>query len=407
MSRLVISGLEKSFRKVKPLRGIDLAVEAGDLCAVVGPSGSGKTTLLRTIAGLEPASAGNVALDGERVNDLQPRDRDVAMVAQRPELFQHLKIRENIAFGLRARRMPRAEVRERVERTAELLGLSELLRRYPRHLSDSERQLVAIAHAIARDALLTLLDEPLARLDTPQREAVRGALRGAREERPMTAVFATQDAMEAMHLADRIVLLRDGQVEQQGTPMELFERPASRFVAGFFGPLKMNFLAGTVVRGEGGYAIRLAKGGIIVPLPPGRLPQSAAEGAPVVLGVRPEHMTRAVGDAPAIGTLRHKAEIERLRPAGSRVAATFRTAGEQVIAELEARDVSAPGETVTIDIDLTRAVVFDAETEKAITPAQAEPARRFDAEPVARLDAPAVSVDRAATGDVEHGAGGE
>jgi multiple sugar transport system ATP-binding protein len=368
MANLAITGVEKSFGTEKALAGIDLTVQDGELCVIVGPSGSGKTTLLRMIAGLESVDAGTIAFDGEVVNDLAPRDRNVAMVPQSPVLFPHLTVYGNVAFGLRARGVPRAEMIQRVEHATELVGISHLLGRYPRQLTDGERQSVAIAHAIVRDALLFLLDEPLTRLDTVRREEMRAALKRRHQDKPMTVIYVTQDHMEAMSLADRIVLLRDGRVEQDGAPIDLFERPASRFVAGFFGALKMNFLAGSVARGPGGDAIRLANGGMSVPLPPNRLPAGAADGAQVILGLRPEHMMRAVRVSPPDGTLRYEAEIELIQPTGSRMRATFRMGGEPVIAELQAHDASAPGEKISIDINLKRATIFDAETEKALSP---------------------------------------
>ena len=369
MADLVISGLRKSFGGRRALDGIDLNVQHGELCVIVGPAGSGKTTLLRAIAGLEKADGGTIAFDGEIVNDLRPRDRNVAMVFQAPSLFPFLTVQGNIGFGLKARGVPGAEIAERVERAAEIAGVADLGRRYPRQLGAAERQSVAIAHAIARDALVYLFDEPLAPFDTVRREAMRAALKRLITEQTMTALYVTQDQSEALSLANRIVVMRDGRIEQEGSPIALFERPASRFVAGFFGVLKMNFLAGTVSRAGDDTAIKLADGGMSVPLPPNHLPDSAADGQRVVLGLRPEHMMRAVRVSPPDGTLRHEAEIELLQPTGPRLCATFRMGGEPIMAELQAHDVSATGETVSIDINLKRAMIFDAETEKALLPA--------------------------------------
>lgn len=368
MAGLTITGLEKSFGRRKALDGIDLTLQDGELCVIVGPAGSGKTTLLRAVAGLESVDAGTIAIDGEVVNDLKPRDRNVALVFDDPTLFPYLSVYENIAFGLRTRKVPRAEANQRVERIAEILGISDLLRRSPRQLTEGERQSVAIAHAVVRDALLFLFDEPLARLDSVRREEVRAALKRLHQEKPRTTVYVTHDQLEAMNVADRIVLLRDGKIVQEGAPIELYERPASRFVAGFFGPLKMNFLPATVARQEERDAVRLANGDMTVPLPPGCLPPGTAEGTPVILGLRPEHMLRAVRISPSDGTLRYEAEIELLQPTGSRVCATFRLGGEPVMAELQAHDVSATGEKISIDINLKRAMLFDAETEKALSP---------------------------------------
>ncbi len=368
MANVSISGLTKSVGRVRVLKNIDLAIQAGEFCVVVGPAGSGKSMLLRTLAGLESADAGTITFDGEAVNDLMPRDRNVALVPQAPVLFPTLSVFENIAFGLRTKGLARAEIIKRVEEASTLVDLPERLSRSVRGLTAGECQKIALAQAIARDALLHLFDEPLSRLDGVRREPIRAALKQLHQEKEMTIVYVTQDHMEAMNLADRIVLLRDGAVEQQGTPIELFERPTSRFVAGFFGALKMNFLTGTIARDEAGPAVRLANGGMSVPLPPNRLPQNIADGTSVILGLRPEHMARAVRVSPPDGTMRYEAEIELLQPTGPRVCATFRMGGEPVVAELQAHDVSAPGETVAIDINLKRATLFDAETEKTLSP---------------------------------------
>lgn len=367
MANVTISGLRKSFGKTRALDGIDLSVPTGEFCAVVGPPGCGKTTLLRLIAGLDAAEAGRVALDGEAVDDLQPRDRHVALVAQEPVLFPHLTAFENVAFGLRARGTARAEVTRRVEHIAERLGLSGVLRRKPHQLRDGERRRVAIAHAIVSDAMLFLLDEPLAGLSATRRADMRVSLRRLQRERSVTVIYATQDPVEAMIMASRVVVLRKGRIEQVGAPMELYERPASRFVARFFGPLKMNFLTGTVARDGPDASVRLARGEIQAPMPPNILPASVSEGTRVILGVRPEHITRAVRVSPPDGSLRFEADVELLQPTGSRVGATFRLGGEPVVAELQAHDVSATGETVSLDINLKRASLFDAGTGKALS----------------------------------------
>jgi multiple sugar transport system ATP-binding protein len=367
MVDLTLGGVTKSYGTRKVLDDIDLTIPDGELCVIVGPSGSGKTTLLRVVAGLEKLDSGTVAFDGEVVNDLAPRDRNLAIVFQEPALFPYLTAYGNLAFGLRARKLPRVEMIPRAEHIAAILGLSDVLHRYPRDLDKGDTQCVAIGHAIVRDAFLYLLDEPLARLDSARRDAVRDALKRLHQEKRNTVVYVTQDHLEAMSLADRLVLLRDGRVEQEGAPMDLYERPVSRFVAGFFGALKMNFLPGTLARAESGDAIRLARSGMHIPLPPNRLPKGLADGHSITLGIRPEHMMRAIRVSPPDGTLRCDADIEMLRPAGSRVCATFRMDGEPIVAELQAHDVSAPGERIAIDINLKRASIFDAASGKALT----------------------------------------
>lgn len=364
MAQLAISGLTKSFGQVPALRGIDLTVGDGEFCVFVGPSGCGKSTLLRTIAGLEHPDSGTIEIDGQRVNDLRPRDRNVAMVFQNYALYPYLNTFENIAFGLRARKTPRAEIEPRVRRAAEMLDISALLDRYPRQLSGGQRQRVAIGRAIVRNPQLFLFDEPLSNIDAQLRDEMRGEIKRLHRELATTMIYVTHDQIEAMTLADQIVLMRDGVIEQQGPPLTLFERPATRFVAGFLGSPQMNFLAGKLARGEKDF-VRLDSG-LEIPLPPKRVAFDAADGLPVILGLRPEHMMRAVRVSPPDGALRYDAEIELLQLTGSRTYANFKLGGAPVVAELQAHDVSRMGERIPIDINLKRAALFDAATEKAL-----------------------------------------
>jgi multiple sugar transport system ATP-binding protein len=281
MARLTVRGLHKRYGKVHALRGIDLDIAEGEFCVFVGPSGCGKSTLLRTIAGLEDVDAGSIAIGGQPVDGVRPRDRDIAMVFQNYALYPYLNVFENVAFGLRARRFAEAEIRARVDRAAAMLGIGHLLGRFPRELSGGQRQRVAIGRAIVRDARLFLFDEPLSNLDAQLRDGMRAEIKRLHQEIGKTTVYVTHDQVEAMTLADRIVLLRDGLVEQEGAPLDLFERPATRFVAGFLGSPAMNF----------------------VPLPPGgtrrrprralrRRPRAAAAarpGGPVRPLARPRH----------------------------------------------------------------------------------------------------------------------
>src|SRR5918997_2014895 len=262
MADVRITGLHKRFGNVPAVRGVDLAIRDGEFTVLVGPSGCGKSTLLRTIDGLEEASDGTIEIGGEVVNDMRPRDRDVAMVFQDYALYPHMTVSRNIGFGLRARKFPKAEVEERVMRAAEMLGITALLGRYPRQLSGGQRQRVAIGRAIVRNPKLFLFDEPLSNLDAQLRDEMRGEIKRLHHEIATTMIYVTHDQIEAMTLADRIVLMRDGLIEQQGAPLDLFERPATRFVAGFLGSPKMNFLPGTLRRSASGDAIELAGGGL-------------------------------------------------------------------------------------------------------------------------------------------------
>ena len=366
MAHVTIKGLHKHFGAVHVVKGIDLAVADGEFAVLVGPSGCGKSTLLRTIAGLETASAGTIEIGGKIVNDMRPRDRDVAMVFQDYALYPHMTVFGNISLSLRARGTPKPEIETRVNRAAEMLGIRPLLNRYPRQLSGGQRQRVAIGRAIVRNPKVFLFDEPLSNLDAQLRDEMRGEIKRLHQEIATTMIYVTHDQIEAMTLADRIVLLREGRIEQQGAPLDLFERPASLFVAGFLGSPKMNFLQGRLVRSGTGYAIDLGDEVPKLGLPPGRSFNGTSDGAKVILGLRPEHMGRASSAQPAPGSARLETTIELVQPTGSRSYASFRLGGQAVLSELQAHDVSGPGERITIDLNLPRATVFDPETGRAL-----------------------------------------
>jgi multiple sugar transport system ATP-binding protein len=365
MADVKISGLHKRYGAFAAVRGIDLDIRDGEFTVLVGPSGCGKSTLLRTIAGLEDISDGDILIGGEIVNDMRPRDRDVAMVFQDYALYPHMSVAKNIGFGLKARKLPKAEIDARVGEAAKMLGITPLLGRLPRQLSGGQRQRVAIGRAIVRNPKIFLFDEPLSNLDAQLRDEMRGEIKRLHQQIATTMIYVTHDQIEAMTLADRIVLMRDGLIEQQGVPLDLFERPATTFVAGFLGSPKMSFLPGRLVRDAGGDGVVLGDGARLA-LPKGRKLDGAGDGTAVLLGLRPEHLTRAQGPAPAEGIVRSNATIELIQPTGSRSYATFRLGGVPVMAELQAHDVSRPGEEISIDINLNRASLFDAKTEKAL-----------------------------------------
>jgi multiple sugar transport system ATP-binding protein len=285
MSDLKITSLQKHYGAFHAVKGIDLDVPSGEFTVLVGPSGCGKSTLLRTIAGLEEASGGTIEIGGKDVTWARPRDRDIAMVFQNYALYPYLNVKENIAFGLRARKFTETEVDRRVGKAAEMLGIAHLLGRFPRELSGGQRQRVAIGRAIVRDAILYLFDEPLSNLDAQLRDDMRVEIKRLHQELGRTMIYVTHDQIEAMTLADRIVLLRDGKIEQLGTPLDLFERPHTRFVAGFLGSPKMNFLPATLASD----GVKLADG-TGLPLP-GRTGLKA--GQTVILGIRPQFIAMA------------------------------------------------------------------------------------------------------------------
>ncbi len=357
MSDLRITDIHKHYGNFHAVKGVSLDVPEGEFTVLVGPSGCGKSTLLRCIAGLEETTGGSIEIGGKDVTHARPRDRDIAMVFQNYALYPYLNVKDNIAFGLRARKFSEADVEKRVKRAADMLDIGHLLARFPRELSGGQRQRVAIGRAIVRDARLYLFDEPLSNLDAQLRDDMRVEIKRLHQELGRTMIYVTHDQIEAMTLADRIVLLRDGVIEQQGSPLDVFERPASRFVAGFLGSPKMNFLKATMSR----TGVTLADGRKLELQ--GR--KDLQEGQAVFLGVRPQHIVLA-GKTVAKGHERIPVTIELVQPTGSRLLVTLPLGGSSIVAELAAHDVSKPGEKIHIDIDLTRAILIDAATEKVI-----------------------------------------
>jgi multiple sugar transport system ATP-binding protein len=360
MADLTILGLQKSYGATPAVRRIDLSVPKGEFAVLVGPSGCGKSTLLRTIAGLEEVDEGTIRIGQRVVNDLRPRDRDIAMVFQNYALYPYLTVFENVAFGLRARRTPDGEVRRRVSRAAEMLELGPLLERYPRQLSGGQRQRVAIGRAIVREARLFLFDEPLSNLDAQLRDEMRGELKRLHRELGKTFMYVTHDQIEAMTLADRIVVLKDGRIEQQGTPLDVFERPQTRFVAGFIGSPRMNFLEGALTP-EGVFDL---PDGRRLPLPLGRVPRGTAGAA--LLGLRPTHMAPAGEAPPRPGVARERVTVDLVQPTGARSFVSFRLGIAEVMAEVDARSAGEPGTTMLLDLDLNRATLFDPATGGAL-----------------------------------------
>jgi multiple sugar transport system ATP-binding protein len=359
---LNLKGVHKYYGAMHAVRGVDLSIPSGEFAVLVGPSGCGKSTLLRTIAGLEDADKGTIEIGGRVVNDLRPKDRDIAMVFQNYALYPYLTVAENVGFGLKARKVAQAEIDKRVKRASDMLGIGALLDRYPRQLSGGQRQRVAIGRAIVRDARLFLFDEPLSNLDAQLRDEMRGELKRLHQELGKSFVYVTHDQIEAMTLADRIVVLKDGVIEQQGSPLELFERPQTRFVAGFIGSPQMNFIPCEVVTQGGSSAVSLSDGRTL-PLGAGR--GRAVTPGPAILGIRPTQIERA-NPSPRAGYVRQDVVCDLIQPTGARSFVTFRLGGTEVTAELGSHDVMALGETIGVDIDMNRAILIDPQTNKVL-----------------------------------------
>jgi multiple sugar transport system ATP-binding protein len=361
-----ISGLQKYYGPVHALKGIDLTVADGEFAVFVGPSGCGKSTLLRTIAGLEEENGGEIAIGGRVVNDMRPRDRNIAMVFQNYALYPYLTVYDNIAFGLRARKVGEAEIKKRVDEAAAMLGITALLQRFPRQLSGGQRQRVAIGRAIVRQAQLFLFDEPLSNLDAKLRDEMRGEIKRLHKDISTTMIYVTHDQVEAMTLADRIVLLREGRIEQQGSPLELFERPLTGFVAGFLGSPSINQIPARLVR-RGNSAAVLLEGGEVLELPDARgLALAGHLERAVTFAVRPQHLRLAGQGAPAPGTACIRATADLIQPTGTRTYVTSRIGGVAVTAELDAHDVHEQGAAIDYAVDMNRCLLIDPATDKVI-----------------------------------------
>ena len=350
MAELALHGVSKRFGQVLAVDGVDLEIAHGEFVVLVGPSGCGKSTLLRMISGLESVSAGRIAIGGRDVTNVAPARRGVAMVFQSYALFPHMTAAQNIGFGLRLAKVPKGEIARRVNEVAATLQIEELLGRYPRELSGGQRQRVAIGRSIIRDPQVFLFDEPLSNLDAALRVRMRLEIARLRDRLDATMVYVTHDQTEAMTLADRIVVLDHGRIEQVGPPGELYDAPANRFVAGFIGAPAMNFIPAAIEAGEGGEPqVRFGP----VTLPAGRL-QGVAPG-PVTLGVRPEHLTIApLAEADFSG------RVEIVEKLGAESLAYLQTAfsAEPITIRIPKQPVVRPGDEVGVRVARERFHLF-------------------------------------------------
>ena len=355
MASVELSGVTKSFGEVEVIHGIDLAVADGEFVALVGPSGCGKSTLLRIIAGLEDATDGDVHIGEKVVTELTSRQRNVAMVFQSYALYPHMTVRNNMAFNLKLSGDSRAEIKRKVEEAARLLELTELLHRRPFQLSGGQRQRVAMGRAIVRDPAVFLFDEPLSNLDAKLRVQMRGEIKALHQKVKTTSIYVTHDQIEAMTLADRVVVLNGGRIEQQGSPIELYRNPDNIFVAGFIGSPSMNFIDAEVTGGGEGPVARLG-GGEAIRLDPAL---AVDPGRRVTLGLRPEHLGEAGGDE------LHGA-VELVEPTGAQTQVTFDLAGHRAVAVLDGNYTGVPGDRLTARITPQSVHVFDKETGQRI-----------------------------------------
>jgi multiple sugar transport system ATP-binding protein len=355
MAPVSVTGLRKRFGEVEAISGFDMDVADGELMVLVGPSGCGKTTLLRIIAGLEPPDAGEIRIGGRVVNDLPPKDRDIAMVFQNYALYPHMTVRQNLIFGLKARGAHPSLMVQRLEEVAAMLGLDPVLDRYPRQLSGGQRQRVAMGRAIVRNPQVFLFDEPLSNVDANLRVRMRTEIKALQQSLRTTSIYVTHDQAEAMTIADRIVVMAHGRVEQIGAPLEIYDRPANRFVAGFIGSPSMNFLDGSIRRADGRAWFRSAGGGLL-PIPenaPGE------EGRAVVYGVRPEHLQLASADGIPV-------TVSVVEPTGAITYIFSSFAGLTICSAMAERCDLRPGAEIRLQPRLHGVHLFDARTGSVI-----------------------------------------
>jgi multiple sugar transport system ATP-binding protein len=346
MASVLISAVKKAFGATHVIHGVDIAIADGEFVVLVGPSGCGKSTLLRMIAGLENITGGEIRIGDRVVNNVPPKERDVAMVFQNYALYPHMTVAANMAFSMKLRGAPKEEIDTRVTRAAEILGLVPYLERYPRQLSGGQRQRVAMGRAIVRDPQVFLFDEPLSNLDAKLRVAMRTEIKELHQRLKTTTVYVTHDQIEAMTMADKIVVMHDGLVEQIGAPLELYDRPDNLFVAGFIGSPAMNFLKGTI-RANGNASFEGETG---VRLPLAAAP-SAWDGRPVIYGVRPEHFVLAEDGA--------EAEIQVVEPTGSELQVVAKMGRDDIIAVFRERHQFNPGDKIRLKPDPRLVHLFD------------------------------------------------
>jgi multiple sugar transport system ATP-binding protein len=353
MGAVSIDNVRKSYGNMEVLHGVSVDIADGEFVILVGPSGCGKSTLLRMIAGLEEITAGEISIGGRVVNTLAPKDRDIAMVFQSYALYPHMTVEQNMGFSLKLQRVPKEETQKRVAAAAAILGLEPYLKRYPRHLSGGQRQRVAMGRAIVRNPAVFLFDEPLSNLDAKLRVQMRSEIKQNHQRLKTTTVYVTHDQIEAMTMADRIVVMHDGVIEQIGSPLELYDSPANLFVAGFIGSPAMNMINGKMdgntFTSNNGTKIELSRGA------------GGSAGRPVTLGVRPEHFHLDPNGVDA--------EVLTVEPTGSETQVVAKFAGQEIMGAFRERITTQPGQMLKIRPESGAVHLFDTETGKRIAAA--------------------------------------
>ncbi|MBL8317018.1 MAG: sn-glycerol-3-phosphate ABC transporter ATP-binding protein UgpC [Burkholderiaceae bacterium] len=356
MASVQIETVKKRFGDVEVLHGVSIDIADGSFTVLVGPSGCGKSTLLRMIAGLENISEGQIRIGGTVVNQMPPKERDIAMVFQNYALYPHMTVRDNMAFSLMLAKKDKATIDQKVQRAAEILGLTALLERFPRQLSGGQRQRVAMGRAIVRDPQVFLFDEPLSNLDAKLRVAMRTEIKELHQRLKTTSIYVTHDQIEAMTMGDQIVVMRDGYIEQTGSPLQLYDHPANLFVAGFIGSPAMNFLPGTLRRNGSGATVEL-EGGAQVAAP--RL-AGGGDGQKVIFGTRPEHLSLSADGG--IGV-----QVAVVEPTGADTFVSCRHHSTDMSVVFRERHDFTPGSTIRLQPVLEHSHLFDAASGNRLT----------------------------------------
>ena len=366
MAAVTLSAVRKSFGSTEVVHGVDVRIEDGEFCVLVGPSGCGKSTTLRMIAGLEEISGGDIAIGGDVVNDVPPKDRDIAMVFQNYALYPHMNVYENMSFGLKLKKTPKQVIDQRVRTAAGILDITELLDRKPKQLSGGQRQRVAMGRAIVRDPKVFLFDEPLSNLDAKLRVQMRTEIKKVHQKVRTTTVYVTHDQVEAMTLADRVVVMNAGLIEQVGTPNDLYHSPATKFVAGFIGSPAMNFIPCQLEQAAGALRVRL-NDKLAFPVPDGRTARyTSFVGKPnLVLGLRPEHIAET---RPHTEPNQHDFEqmIEVVEPMGMETLVYFTINGAEVCGRVNPNAGATAERTMKLRADLSNMHLIDDTTGKVI-----------------------------------------
>ena len=365
MAQVALRNIVKTFDKTPAVQGIDLDIADREFIVLVGPSGCGKSTTLRMIAGLEEATSGEIYIGDQLVNDVPPKDRDIAMVFQNYALYPHMTVFENMSFGLRLKKFPKPEIRERVQNAARILDITDLLDRRPKQLSGGQRQRVAMGRAIVRNPKVFLFDEPLSNLDAKLRVQMRTEIKKIHQTVTTTTVYVTHDQVEAMTLADRVVIMNGGRIDQIGTPHEVYHKPRTQFVAGFIGSPTMNFLPCRLVENGAGLTVRLSDW-LALPVPASREARYRPRvGHELIFGLRPEHIREGRGDVPP-GMAAFEARLDVVEPMGMETMVYFLVDGVEVCGRVDPAAAGTMGEPMRLVADLNQMHLIDPRTELVI-----------------------------------------